>query len=197
MNTSSNANTEKWAKCGTRCLALVAGRRPEHDAPAVRPRFLGRLDPATVAVILLVILALITTLRAKDIAPADAPSARVGYLQVYSATDESNDGGTLYYAHSSYSIYTTGGKLFKKVENHISPTDEIPTLVTLPTGAYMIEVRSESHGYVRVPIVVTADRRIAIDPDKEQTETGKRKVTSSTRFVLQASKETDSPRSRN
>src|SRR5216684_3679274 len=33
-----------------------------------------------------------------------------GYLTVYSATDQFDDGGVLYYAHSSYSIYTTDGK---------------------------------------------------------------------------------------
>src|SRR5882724_3696426 len=52
-----------------------------------------------------------------------------GSLIVNSATDESNDGGIAYYAHSSYAIYTTDGKLFKKVENHISPNDEIPEIV--------------------------------------------------------------------
>src|ERR1700720_3110690 len=43
-----------------------------------------------------------------------------GSLIVYSAADEFNDGGVLYYAHSSYAIYTIKGKLFKSVENHIS-----------------------------------------------------------------------------
>jgi hypothetical protein len=90
-----------------------------------------------------------------------------GYLTVYSATDQFDDGGALYYAHSSYSIYTTDGKFFKKVENHISRSDEIPALVTLPTGSYTIELRSESRGYVRVPIVISAGRRTVLDPDKD------------------------------
>ena len=50
-----------------------------------------------------------------------------GYLKVYSATDEYNDGGLAYYSHSSYAIYTTDGKLFKSVENHVSPSDEART----------------------------------------------------------------------
>ena len=58
-----------------------------------------------------------------------------GYLKVYSATDQFDDGGVLYYAHSSYSIYTTDGKFFKNVENHISRSDEIPEVVTLPVGS--------------------------------------------------------------
>jgi hypothetical protein len=97
-----------------------------------------------------------------------------GYLTVYSATDQFDDGGVLYYAHSSYSIYTTDGKFFKNVENHISRSDEIPTLVMLPTGSYTIEARSESRGYVRVPTVITAGRRTVVDPDNEQTGIQKR-----------------------
>jgi hypothetical protein len=97
-----------------------------------------------------------------------------GYLTVYSATDRFDDGGVLYYAHSSYSIYTTDGKLFKNVENHISRSDEIPELVMLSTGSYTIAVRSESRGYVRVPIVVTAGQRTVVDPDNEQTDIQKR-----------------------
>jgi hypothetical protein len=97
-----------------------------------------------------------------------------GYLTVYSATDQFDDGGVLYYAHTSYSICTTDGKLFKNVENHISRSDEIPALVTLPAGSYTIEARSESRGYIRVPIVITAGRRTVLDPDKEQTDISKR-----------------------
>ena len=97
-----------------------------------------------------------------------------GYLTVYSATDQFDDGGVLYYAHSSYSIYTTDGKFFKNVENHISRSDEIPTLVILPIGSYTIEARSESRGYVSVATVITAGRRTVVDPDKEQTNIQKR-----------------------
>ena len=79
-----------------------------------------------------------------------------------------------YYAHSSYSIYTTDGKFFKNVENHISRSDEIPALVTLPAGSYTIEARSENRGYVHLPIVITAGRRTILEPDKEQTNRGKR-----------------------
>ena len=97
-----------------------------------------------------------------------------GYLIVYSATDPFDDGGVPYYAHSAYSIYTADGKFFKRVENHISLSDEVPALVTLPTGSYTIEARSESHVYVRVPIVITAGRRTVVDPDREQTVMHKR-----------------------
>ena len=104
----------------------------------------------------------------------DQAELRQGYLLVYSATDRFDDGGTFYYPHSSYSIYTTDGKLFKNVENHISRSDEIPALVTLPVGSYTILLRSENRGYIRLPIVITAGRRTILDPDEAQTDLQKR-----------------------
>jgi hypothetical protein len=97
-----------------------------------------------------------------------------GYLIVYSATDRFDDGGTFYYPHSSYSIYTTDGKFFKNVENHISRSDEIPALVPLPVGSYTILLRSENRGYIRLPIVITPGRRTILDPDEAQTDLQKR-----------------------
>src|SRR5437763_2876183 len=97
-----------------------------------------------------------------------------GYLMVYAATDRFDDGGTFYYPHSSYSIYTTNGKFFKNVENHISRSDEIPALVTLSAGSYTILLRSENRGYIRLPIVITAGRRTILDPDEAQTDLQKR-----------------------
>jgi hypothetical protein len=88
-----------------------------------------------------------------------------GSLVVYSATDAFEDGEVPYYAHSSYAIYTTAGKLFKNVENHISRSDEIPEVVILPVGTYVIEARSERDGYVRVRVVIKADRQTILDLD--------------------------------
>jgi hypothetical protein len=90
---------------------------------------------------------------------------------VYSATDESDDGGVLYYAHSSYTIYTTDGKVFKNVENHISRSDEIPEVVALPVGSYVVEARSEKDGYVRVRVVIKAAQRTTLDLDSGQENT--------------------------
>ena len=88
-----------------------------------------------------------------------------GYLKVYTATDEFDDGGLPYHAHSSYTIYTTDGKVFKNVENHISLSDEIPELVALPVGSYTVEARSERDGYVRVSVVIKAGQRTILDLD--------------------------------
>jgi hypothetical protein len=88
-----------------------------------------------------------------------------GSLMVYSATDPFNDGESLYYAHSSYAIYTADGKLFKDVENHISRSDDIPEIVTLPVGSYVIDARSEGNGYVRVRVTIKAGQQTILDLD--------------------------------
>jgi hypothetical protein len=91
-----------------------------------------------------------------------------GYLKVYSATDQFDDGGLLYYAHSSYAIYTIDGKLFKSVENHMSRSDEIPEIVSLPVGTYIVVARSEKAGYVPVPVIIKEGQRTILDLDLGQ-----------------------------
>ena len=93
-----------------------------------------------------------------------------GYLQVYSESDEFNDGA--YYAHSSYAIYSIDGRLFKRVENNISRTDEIiPWEVALPAGSYSVVARSARDGEVRVHFVIKAGQRTIVDLDLVEQET--------------------------
>jgi len=94
-----------------------------------------------------------------------------GYLEVYSATDEFDDGGVPYHAHSSYAIYTTDGKVFKNVENHISRSDELPEIVALPVGSYIVEARSDRDGYVRVAVVIKAGHRTTLNLEVGQQDT--------------------------
>ena len=103
---------------------------------------------------------------------ATAGELSQGSLVVYSATDAFEDGDVPYYAHNSYAIYATNGKLFKNVENHISRSDEIPEVVTLPVGSYVIEARSEREGYVRVRVVIKAGRRTILDLDSRESPSG-------------------------
>jgi len=93
-----------------------------------------------------------------------------GYLLVYSATDEFSDGDLVFNAHSSYLIYTTDGKLFKSVENHMSRSDEIPERVSLPAGCYILEARSANNGYVRVRVVIEPSRLTLLDLDSRDKE---------------------------
>jgi hypothetical protein len=129
------------------------------------------------AVAMFVAVALLGTTRGNETdktAPAKgmakAGQSSQGSLVVYSATDAFDDGDLPYYAHSSYTIYTTDGKIFKNVENHLSRSDEIPEVVTLPVGSYVIEARSESDGYVRVRVVIKTGRRTIIDLDSRNNE---------------------------
>jgi hypothetical protein len=129
------------------------------------------------AVALFVALALIGTTRGNEtektaLAKCKATAGQLsqGSLVVYSATDAFDDGEVPYYAHSSYAIYTTDGRLFKNVENHMSNSDEIPEVVTLPVGSYVIEGRSETDGYVRVRVVIKAGRQTILDLDSTGKE---------------------------
>ena len=99
---------------------------------------------------------------------------RQGYLKVYSATDEFKDGDAWYFPHSSYAIYTIGGKLLKNVENHISRSDEIPEVVALPVGFYTVVARAEKDGYVRVAVVINEDERTILDLDLAEKQAPRR-----------------------
>jgi hypothetical protein len=103
-------------------------------------------------------------------APDHRLGSAKGYLLVYTATDPFEDGELVFNVHSSYSVYTSDGKLFKAVENHMSRSDEIPEVVTLPVGSYVIEARSDRDGYVRVRIVINAGRQTILDLDSRGKE---------------------------
>jgi hypothetical protein len=78
-----------------------------------------------------------------------------GYLKVYSATEDHDDGNTHYFPHTGYSIYFEDGKtLVKKVANAISIHDEDPSLVQLPAGKYVVLARAEDNGMVRVAVII-------------------------------------------
>jgi hypothetical protein len=96
---------------------------------------------------------------------------RQGYLKVYSAIDEFKDGDAWYFPHSSYEIYTIGGKLLKNVANHISGSDEIPEIVALPVGFYTVVARAEKAGYIRVPVVINEGQQTILDLDVWESKT--------------------------
>lgn len=130
------------------------------------------MAPRNLAVAMFFAVAFLGTTRGNEtektlLAKGDAKAGQLsqGSLVVYSATDPFDDGEVLYYAHSSYAIYTADGKLFKNVENHISRSDEIPEAVTLPAGSYVIEGRSERDGYVRARVGIKAGQQTILDLD--------------------------------
>ena len=187
-----------------------------HGVPtevSARYAFLRHLNTNTLAVVLFVALALLSTTRGKDaetLEPASTGSTKSeivvdkqhddvpcvgtrmagqmvsrsgqGYLKVYSVGDEFNHGG--YYARRSYDIYSTDGRLFKRVGNNISRTDElIPWQIALPIGSYTVVARSARGGEVRVHFVIEAGQWTIVDLDLAEKETYGRRLQTSDRTV--------------
>lgn len=145
-------------------------KRGPESVPVPAP-LVGHLNATTLAFLLFLAWALLTTIRGNDLESLDyRPEISRGSLTVYSATDAFDDGGVPYNAHSSYVILTTAGKFFKNVENHLSRSDEIPEVVALPVGSYVIEARSGTKGYIRVPVFIKAGRRTILDLDSRHKE---------------------------
>jgi hypothetical protein len=122
------------------------------------------------AIAMFVAVALVGTTRGNEaekmaMAKVSAKVAEVsqGSLRVYSVMDRFDDDDVVYYEYSSYAIYTINGKLFRHVENRVSSSDQIPEAVTVPGGSYVVEARSATDVYVRVPIVIKAGRQTILD----------------------------------
>jgi hypothetical protein len=76
------------------------------------------------------------------------------------------------------------GRLFKRVENNISRTDDlIPWEVALPIGSYTIVGRSARAGEVRVHFVIKVGQRTIVDLDLAEQETYRRRFQISDRVA--------------
>jgi len=147
---------------------MKTNHKHTYSSASVLTSVLTYVNPRSLAVALFIILALLGTVRGNATGMTKSVQAQVGELshgalEVYSATDEFNDGGTLYYAHGAYAIYTLDGELFKNVENHISRSDELPEIVSLPVGSYTVMARSDRDGYVSVPVMIRYGLRTIVD----------------------------------
>ena len=87
---------------------------------------------------------------------------------VYLRADESYDGNAWYFPQNLFAIYTIDGKLFKNVTSQHSADEEIPEVVALPVGSYMVVARSEKDGYIRLPVAIKAGQRTVLDLDLRQ-----------------------------
>ena len=85
---------------------------------------------------------------------------------VYSATDGFDDGGLLYYPHSSYAIYTTNGKLVKSVE--IKFHAAMNSRGRSAAGWIVHCRRAAKGGNVRVHVVIKAGHRTTLDLDSRE-----------------------------
>jgi hypothetical protein len=94
-----------------------------------------------------------------------------GYLMVYVRADEFYGGNAWYLPQNLFAIYAIDGKLFRNVTSVYSTDEEIPEIVTLPVGSYMVVARSEKDGYIRLPVAIKAGRRTVLDLDLRQEGT--------------------------
>jgi len=175
-----------------------------HGVPtevSARYAFLRHLNTNTLAVVLFVALALLSTTRGKDAETREPAST--GSTKSEIVVDKQHDNGPCvdtrmpgqmvsrsgqgylkvysvgdefnhgaYYARSFYDIYSTDGKLFKTVGNNISRSDElIPWQIALPIGSYTVVARSARGGEVRVHFVIEAGHWTIVDLDLAEKET--------------------------
>ena len=141
---------------------------------------LGKTAPLTIPLVL--IIGSSTIAQAGDSSPlfhgpirprdseCPAGSSR-GYLTVYLRADESYDGNAWYFPQNLFAIYTIDGKLFKNVTSQLSADEDIPEIVALPVGSYMVVARSEKDGYIRLPVAIKAGQRTVLDLDLRQEGT--------------------------
>ena len=90
---------------------------------------------------------------------------------VYLRADEFYDGNAWYFPQNLFAIYTIDGKLLKNVTSQLSTDEEIPEIVALPVGSYMVVARSEKDGYIRLPVAIKAGQRRVLDLDLRQART--------------------------
>jgi hypothetical protein len=58
-------------------------------------------------------------------------------------------------AHSDYTIYAQNGEVFKRVRNARNQSDDTPTVVALPAGAYRVEAEGLNCDSGRVTVLMT------------------------------------------
>lgn len=83
-----------------------------------------------------------------------------GSLEVYFTTDESD---AWYFPRRLFAIYTMDGKLFRNVNGQDFAEDEIPEVVALPAGTYVLVARSEKDTLIRLPVVIRAGQGAIFD----------------------------------
>jgi len=106
--------------------------------------------------------------------PAPAkPTSTLGYLEVFSATQETQWGeGSFYYPHTGYRIFDAEGRTVKWVDNHDSDIDETPQKVELAPGTYTIWAQSDRDGYVKERVTISTARTttLRLESDRDESQ---------------------------
>jgi len=100
---------------------------------------------------------------------------------VYTATEVNDQVDAYYPTHSSYAIYTTDGKLVRRVGNRSGSFYQDPVPVSLPQGTYKIKGRATNSGEVTVPVVIEEKKTTVVD--LEGTNLPQRKPTGAGQWI--------------
>ena len=99
-----------------------------------------------------------------DLAPSHVDlSHGQGRLVVYTVTEVNDPVNSYFPTHSSYAIYTTDGKLVKRVDNRNGSFYQDPATVSLPPGKYNVKGRATNSGEVTVPVIIEAKKTTVVD----------------------------------
>ncbi len=90
-----------------------------------------------------------------------AANSTNGTLVVYSAYEvnaDFNRRDPYRPEYSDYRIFSTDGKLLRKIHNNSGTILQDPVPVELPAGKYRVIARANGYGYVTVPVIVEAQQ---------------------------------------
>ncbi len=91
----------------------------------------------------------------------------VGFLKVYTATNEVSDGDMKFYPHTGYKVCAPNGKVVAFVANGDGHREGAPDNVELPPGKYVVHAESDRDGRVAVPVVIRGGNTTVVDLESE------------------------------
>ncbi len=86
-------------------------------------------------------------------------------LIVYSATRVTTSDQSEYPVHTPYTIYGTGDRVIRRVDNQAGLFSQSPATVSLPVGQYRVRALAADAGFVVVPVVIEAQQTTIVDLD--------------------------------
>ena len=87
-------------------------------------------------------------------------------LEVFSAlTGRSEGDNPSWYQHSRYLVYNRLGKRLESVGNTVGYYAEMPRLISLPPGDYLVKAQAKGHWWVEVPVKIERGRTTRVHLD--------------------------------
>jgi hypothetical protein len=97
-----------------------------------------------------------------------------GYLKVYSSTQTRIVGeDAYYYPHTGYTIEDAKGNFVKYVPNHVGTMDNMPTIVPVPVGQYLLRAQSDWTGRTTFPVEVKPGKTLVIHLERDGKQPAK------------------------